>query len=97
MQGCNVDIKYFQLQQERDPTLKPHISTYRNEHGLFTRDHNKQVLLSIQHCLFPPYYHYLMTKQATKEQIKCLQELNPILVPKDERRSRELCKNAQTL
>jgi hypothetical protein len=46
MQGCNVDIKDFQLQQERDPTLKPHISTYRNEHGLFTRDHNKQVLLS---------------------------------------------------
>ncbi|CAB3998885.1 Transposon Ty3-G Gag-Pol poly [Paramuricea clavata] len=40
-----LDINDFQVQQERDPTLKPHISTHRNEHGLFTRDHKKQVLL----------------------------------------------------
>ena len=44
-----LDINDFQLQQERDPTLKPHISTHRNEHGLFTRDHKKQVLLPVSH------------------------------------------------
>ena len=40
-----LDINDFQLQQERDPTLKPHISTHQNEHGLFTRDHKRRVLL----------------------------------------------------
>ena len=40
-----MDINDFQLKHERGPTLKTHISTHRNEHGLFTRDHKKQVLL----------------------------------------------------
>ena len=35
------------MQQERDPTLKPHISTHRNEYDLFTRDDKKQVLLPV--------------------------------------------------